>query len=237
MNEPKEQTSIKSFSAKKHLLTRVMSGILVLVPFVVTFFILRFVLVVIMSLVSPIVVVLTPSEFPKYAIAALSVLLLIGFLYLIGTIATYSLGNKFLGLMEIAFLKIPLLKTIYGSAKTAVSALSFTQSASFTAVVLIQFPKDGFWSIGFVTGSTMDANGEEYFKLFIPTTPNPTSGFFEIVRKDKVVRTKLTIEQGIQTIVSGGILFPKSIPLATGETISTDDSATGSPDKTNGGDN
>ena len=196
------------------------SGILLRIPFVVTLLVLRLAVGTISSLMSPLIGMFAPYGIPRPLITLLSIILLFVIVYFTGAVATYTIGKHLLSLAESVFLRIPLLKTVYSSTKTAISALSFTQRASFRSVVLIQFPKDGFWSIGFVTGTSVSASGQEFLKIFIPTTPNPTTGFFELVRKSDVLQTDLSVEDGIQTIVSGGILFPSVIPEIINSSVS-----------------
>lgn len=201
---------------RRHLVTRTMSGLFVLVPFVVTVVVLRFVFRLVSSLVSPVTTVFVPSGVPQALLVVLSVLLLVLLLYIVGTITASVAGKTLLSLSEALFLRLPLVKTIYSSTKSAIGALSMAQRATFRSVVLLQFPRAGCWSLGFVTGTTTDSGGREYYKIFVPTTPNPTSGYFALLGREDVLETELTVEKGIQTIVSGGILFPSQIPASLG---------------------
>lgn len=81
---------------------------------------------------------------------------------------------------------------------------------------MVEFPRPGMKAVGFLTGSIQDEFGKPYYKVFIPTTPNPTTGFLEIVEQSSVVRSSLTIEEGIGIIMSGGILGPEQMRLHSG---------------------
>lgn len=216
MNEPDPKETRYLPRVRKHLVGRVVAGILVLVPFVVTFLVLRFVLGVIASVVYPVADLIVPAGIPRPVVLVLSLVVLVIVLYIIGTVTAHSLGRRLLGFTETIFMRIPFLKVIFVSVKSAASALSKSEGSSFQSVVLLQFPKDGMWSLGFVTGNVRGSDGCEYLKIFVPTSPNPTSGFFELVRKTEVVQTDLTVEQGIESLVSGGILFPDSVALRQG---------------------
>jgi len=214
MTDRSQNTRHPFHKLKHHLFTNMLSGLLILAPFVVAFLIFRFVLRAVGSFVSPLAHFLPSLNVPAEIITILSVFILLIILYIIGAIGTYSLGKKMLSFSEAIFLKIPILKTVYSSTKTAASTFSMTQSDSFRAVVMIQFPREGFWSLGFMTGITRDEEGREYIKIFVPTAPNPTSGFFQIVSKNDVVLTDLSVEEGFQAILTGGILFPGKLPVA-----------------------
>jgi uncharacterized membrane protein len=95
--------------------------------------------------------------------------------------------------------------------------LSLNREASFHSVVFIEFPKEGYWSFGFVTGVTSDRDGEEYFKVFMPTTPNPTTGFFMMVKQKDVFKTDMSVEDALQSILTGGILFSGRLPMSSSD--------------------
>jgi uncharacterized membrane protein len=89
--------------------------------------------------------------------------------------------------------------------------LSIPESKSIKSVVMVEFPRPGFKSIGFLTGRIKTSDGKEFCKVLIPTTPNPTTGFFELVPSEEVAETNLTIEEAFKMIISGGIVSPDSL--------------------------
>jgi uncharacterized membrane protein len=206
---------------RRHLLGKMLSGLLILVPFIVAVFFLRFAVNLLSSIVAPLATFVDPFGVPRYVITAVSVIVLLVLLYLCGVVTANSLGRKLVGLSEAIFMRVPLLKTVYKSTKTALIAMTMTRRARFRSVVMMQFPKMGFWSLGFVTGSTVDRDGNEYLKVFCPTAPNPTTGFFVILSESEAVDTNLTVEEGIQSIVTGGILFPRELPIDPAITLSS----------------
>jgi len=115
--------------------------------------------------------------------------------------------------LENIIFKIPLFRTIYSGIKQLVEAFSFQEKATFKQVVLVQFPRPGVYSIGFLTSAVpatlAPQPGEPFFNIFIPTTPNPTSGFFIIVPEREILTIDLTGQEAITLIISGGIIQPE----------------------------
>ena len=120
------------------------------------------------------------------------------------------IGKKFFDKIEDRFLfKIPIFSTIYKTIKQIVDTVSNPDKNSFKKVVMVEFPRKGVWTIGFVTGESVDKNNNEYYHVIVPTTPNPTSAYLLFVLKEDVKGTDLTIDEGIKTIISGGVLSSK----------------------------
>ena len=137
--------------------------------------------------------------------------ILIVLVFGLGILTSHFLGRWFWTRFENILMQIPLLRTIYSSSREVVGVFRGSNLDNFKEVVLIEFPRVGMKSLGFVTGVVIDDKGNDCFKIFIPTTPNPTSGFLEIVEKSKIVRCKMSVEDGIRMIMSGGILGPESL--------------------------
>ena len=117
------------------------------------------------------------------------------------------IGKKFFDKIEDRFLfKIPIFSSIYKTIKQIVDTVSNPDKNSFKKVVMVEFPRKGVWTIGFVTGESVDKNNNEYYHVIVPTTPNPTSAYLLFVLKNDVKGTDLTIDEGIKTIISGGVL-------------------------------
>jgi uncharacterized membrane protein len=205
------------YRLRRHLFAKMLSGLLILIPFFIAYFVLVFVFRMILHVVSPILRLGLYSGMPESIVTILSVIILIFIVYLFGVLATYSFGRKIVKLTETLLLKIPLLKNVFSASKTAISALSINREASFHSVVFIEFPKEGCWSFGFVTGVTSDKDGEEYFKVFMPTTPNPTTGFLMIVKQKDVIKTDMSVEDALQSILTGGILFSGRLPMSSSD--------------------
>jgi uncharacterized membrane protein len=209
---------------------RIVSGIFLLLPFAVTILIIRWLFDLVFTLLNPLVVkflgyisrIPHVGVIPETARAAivtiLTIFLLLFLLYLVGSIARWVIVRRFVEAGETILLKIPLVRTIYSATQQVVKAVSLPGKGSFKSVVMVEFPRPGFRALGFLTGTMTDVQGQKYIKVFIPTTPNPTTGFFEIVPAEEVIETTLTVEEAFSMIISGGLVSPSNyqIPLPTG---------------------
>jgi uncharacterized membrane protein len=143
------------------------------------------------------------------------VLTLLGF-YLLGWATTQVIGKRLLGWLELLLDRIPLVKAIYGSVKRLVAAFSAT-GGSAQRVVLIGFPSEEMKTIGLVTRTLVDRRtGEELAVVYVPTSPNPTSGYIEIVPVSKVVATDWTLDDAMRFVISGGATAPGNIDFKCG---------------------
>ena len=199
---------------------RLVSGIFVIVPFAVTVVIIRWLFLKLADILRPIVakaldflsqvhvIQQWPEIYVKYTVSLATILLLLFLIYLIGMIGKAVAGRRLLALGEKIVLKIPLVRTIYSATKQVTTSLAMPDSTAFKSVVLVEFPRKGFYAVGFLTGTLKDSSGRTFCKVFIPTTPNPTTGFFELISADEVLQTEMTIEEAFKMIISGGILSP-----------------------------
>ena len=142
----------------------------------------------------------------------------IALITLIGRATRHYIGRKAIQFLDNWLLKIPLLNKIYGAVKQVNDALSPNNRSSFKHVVLIDFPKPGTKAIGFQTGDPQPMppgrEGPKLIGVFVPTTPNPTSGFLVFVPETEVTRLTMSVADGIKFIVSLGVISPDSLPPA-----------------------
>ncbi|MCK5877192.1 MAG: DUF502 domain-containing protein [Candidatus Marithrix sp.] len=132
-------------------------------------------------------------------------------LYLLGWMATLVIGKRIIKLLDLIIEQVPFVKTIYGSTKKFLSALQ-TEPGNVQRVVLINFPSSEMKTVGFVTRIlTDDHTGQELAAVYVPTTPNPTSGYLEIVPIDKIISTDWTVDEAMAFIISGGTVAPDSL--------------------------
>lgn len=147
----------------------------------------------------------------------LAVIVVVLAIYLIGLIATRVIGRKVLNAVESLVTRLPLVETVYGSIKKLVSALQ-TKPENVERVVLINFPHTEMKAVGLVTRTFTDADtGKPLAAVYVPTTPNPTSGYLEIVPVDQLVSTDWNMDEAMNFVISGGAIAPDSIPF-TGRT-------------------
>lgn len=184
------------------------SGLLLILPLIITVLILRFLFGMISTLFSPILEHIYPT-IPIWLTRTMSIAILLIFICGMGVLTNHFLGRWFWNRFEHFLLQIPLLRSIYSSSREVVGVFRGSNRTNFKEVVMIEYPRAGMKALGFVTGTVIDDKGIDCFKVFIPSTPNPTTGFLEIVEKSQVVRCNLSVEDGIKMIMSGGILGPE----------------------------
>lgn len=138
--------------------------------------------------------------------------LAVGLVALVGWMARYYIGKRFIGWLDATMLRLPLLNKIYGTVKQVNEAFSSTKKTAFKTVVLIEFPREGLYSVGFITGEqhaeVQARTRERVVSVFVPTTPNPTTGFLVLVPEDKLTRLDMSVAEGIKFIISLGSIAP-----------------------------
>ena len=148
-----------------------------------------------------------PFEIPGFGLITVFI-----FFAIIGFITTGLLGRIFSSFIEKVLSKMPVLRNIYSGLKQLFEAILAKKSNSFREVVLLEYPRKGIWAMGFLTGETKgEVNRKtknQMANIFLPTTPNPTSGFLLFVPKKDILRLTMTVEEGIKMIISAGMLTP-----------------------------
>ena len=189
--------------------TRFIAGLLVVTPLWLTYVALKFFFRTLDSFFAPLV-----KHSFGFSIPGLGFVLLIAFIYLIGMITSNILGRSLVHFWESLLIRIPFVKNVYQGAKQLIHTLSLSKSAGFKRVVLVEYPRAGLLAVGFVTNSIQDkSTGKRFIVVFIPHTPSPTSGMFEIVPENEVIETHLTVEEGIKMVISGGLVTPDGFAL------------------------
>ena len=150
---------------------------------------------------------------PMYWYWSLVALLLAVFLIgLVGGMARYYIGKKMIQLVDHLLLQVPFLNRIYSTVKQVKEAFASSGKSSFKQVVLIEFPHPGLYSLGFITGDqhpeVQAKTGEKVVSVFVPTTPNPTSGFLVLVTEDKLIKLEMPVAEAIKLIISLGAVTP-----------------------------
>ena len=135
---------------------------------------------------------------------------------LVGGLARHYFGKKLIELVDLALLRVPLLGKIYSAIKQVNEAFSPSSKSSFKQVVLVEFPRAGQYSVGFVTGEdhreVQQKTRERVLSVFVPTTPNPTSGFLVLVPENEITRLDMSVADGIKFIISLGAIAPEFTP-------------------------
>lgn len=182
--------------------TRIFAGLLAIVPIAVTFWILKFLFTFLDSLASPFL------KKVGVEIPGLGIILTLLFIFVLGLFITNVLGKTLFNWGEKILAKLPIVNTIYNTIKQITSAFSGSTVKSFQQVIFIQYPREGLWTMCFVTNQSKNENGDTFYHVFVPTTPNPTSGVFIVIPKKDAIHPDISVEDGLKAIISGGILDP-----------------------------
>ncbi len=202
----------------RHLRAKIFTGILVILPLGITFFILKFVFNTLDGILDPLMPRLTVYLFNReYLIPGLGIIGFFLLLYLIGVIATNVLGRKLVNWGDRLFTNIPVVKNIYLSSKQLTDAFSASRKGAFRQAVFVEFPQEGNYVIGFVTNELTDLEHQTKVTVFVPTAFVPPQGFLLFLPKEKILPSQLTIEEAIKAIMSVGIVTPHtlSVPLSS----------------------
>lgn len=190
------------------------TGILVTAPVMITFFVAYKLIVFIDVSVNKVLPPqFKPDNFLPFTVPGLGIIILVVALTLIGMFAAGFLGKFFLRLGEWIVYKMPFISSVYSVLKQIFETFLSNKSNAFKQVVLLEYPRKGIWILGFVSTDTEGEVKEhlqtEMINVFIPTTPNPTSGFLIFVPKSDVVPLDMSVEDGIKFVISGGIVSPE----------------------------
>ena len=191
-----------------HLKTYVFRGILAVIPVALTVFAIGFLYHTIDKRVTGIV-----DNFFGFAFPGLGIIIVLIILYLIGLGVSNVIGKQILGTAEKITGRIPLIKTTYKVGKQLSTTLSLPEREIFKRAVLVEYLRPGIWTIGFVTGHIIDNKNpdEKYLKVFVPTPPNPASGTMVIVKESETRDPGWTIDEALQSVISGGIIGPDEL--------------------------
>jgi len=148
------------------------------------------------------------NKVPSYVPQVAGFILTILFIYLIGILVSNVLGNRLYIWIENVLSRIPVVKSVYRTIKQITTSLSSPDRQAFKKVVFIEYPRKGIWTLTMVTGESTNQDGDEYYHIFVPTTPNPTSGYLLYVPQKDAHETNISIEEGLKIIISGGMLAP-----------------------------
>ncbi|MGE0823319.1 MAG: DUF502 domain-containing protein [Candidatus Binatia bacterium] len=211
-----------SATANPHFVRRTfLTGLLILLPLFVTYLLVAFLFNLFASAGAPLVSGLARLIGPNHSIwieslgPVVNLVLSFTVIFVLGLVGTNILGRRLIGAFETLLLRLPLVKTIYGSVKRMVDTFQ-TPGGSFQRVVLVQYPSKGLWMIGFVAAERSDtlhlAATDTVLAVFIPTTPNPTSGFLVLVSPEDVVDVDYSVEEAFTFIMSSGIVGKDFVP-------------------------
>jgi uncharacterized membrane protein len=194
-------------SLKRYFLT----GLLVITPIWGTVLILKTLFVAVDGIIGDALA----QVMPNYYVPGLGILTLVILIFTTGLLAANIIGGQIVALWEELLHRVPVVRGIYATLKAMMDILSFKEKGKYNRVVLIQFPKNGHYCFAFVTGITQgeiqQISPDPLLNVYVPTSPNPTSGYFLLVPEKEVISLDITVEEAMKLIVSGGLYSPPSL--------------------------
>lgn len=191
----------------KHLKIHIFRGLLAVIPIGLCYLVIRFFYLTIDTRITKLI-----DRWLGFRIPGLGILLVLVTLYLLGLAASNWAGRRAFGLVDLVTARIPLIKTVYTLGKQLADALALPEKGAFKRVVMVEHFRPGVWSIGFVTAIMRDREkGEDMVRVFIPTAPNPTSGFVVMLRTSQVREVDWSVSEAMNSIISGGMVGPDQI--------------------------
>ena len=222
MEEPEE----RSFGMKiaRHVRATLIAGVLILVPVAITYVLFFWVFNSIDGLLQPIIEEITDRHIP-----GLGLLVLLIIVYLLGLIWTKRLGRRTIRTLQLFLLKIPLIGAVYGPARKLIESFTGESTAGFKRVVVVEYPKQDTWMIGFLTGISNVVPGTTMGVIYLPTAPTPNSGWVAMVPIQNIYDTTMTVREAMSMVLSGGISSPVQIDLRPMDPLEVAEFATVGP--------
>ncbi len=197
---------------RSRLRTYFIAGLLVFLPIVVTVSVLLWFIRVLDGLLGPIFTEVLGHPVPGLGLAGL-VIVILG----LGVLATNVLGRRLVAGFDRLMLRIPLARVIYSATKQISDSILIRNKAAFQRPCLIEWPRQGLYTVGFVTGESRPGSqaggSKRVFHVFVIGTPNPTTGFLMLVPEDQLQPLEMSVEEALKLVISGGIVSPSTIPI------------------------
>ncbi|MDP2257758.1 MAG: DUF502 domain-containing protein [Polaromonas sp.] len=189
-----------------------LSGLLVLVPLAITLFVLDWIVGVLDQTLLILPVAWHPDRLLGLHIPGFGVLLTLVIVLLMGAIASNFLGKKLVLLGNALLSRIPIVRSIYSSVKQVSDTVFSENGHAFRKALLVQWPREGVWTIGFLTGlpggDVVNHLPGDYLSVYVPTTPNPTGGYFVMLKKSECIELKMSVDQALTYVISMGVVVP-----------------------------
>ncbi|MDP6804965.1 MAG: DUF502 domain-containing protein [Rhodospirillales bacterium] len=206
-----EKPSRNRFGAR--LRTYFFAGILVTAPISITFYLAWLLISFVDRRITPLIPEqYNPESYLPFALPGLGVVIMVVGLTLIGAVTAGFVGRLWMRISERLLSGMPVIRNIYATVKQIIETIVAQKSQAFREAVLVEYPRRGIWAIGFMTGKTegevQNLTKETVTNVFLPTTPNPTSGFLLFVPTKDLVPLSMTVEEAIKMVISGGIVTP-----------------------------
>lgn len=190
------------------------AGLLVVAPLYLSYYILSIMVRFADRIIAFLPEKFHPDTYLPFHIPGLGIIITILLLLLVGVFATNLFGRKLLHWWEKILARIPLIRTVYTGTKQFIETFFVTNRGGFRGVVLIEYPRKGIYSVGFVTGPSkgevQTLTQRKVLNIFLPTTPNPTSGWYMLIPEEDTIPLKMSVEEAFKLIISGGMVTPEN---------------------------
>ncbi|MFC2072105.1 DUF502 domain-containing protein [Chloroflexota bacterium] len=190
----------------RQLRKQFLTGALAVVPLTVTILVLVWVFTTIDGYLQPVIKPILGRSIPGVGFGVTIVLI-----YLVGVIASNVFGKRLISYGESLVARVPLVRPLYTGVKQLMDSFSTPGKTGFIQTVLVEFPRKDIWTIGFITKELRAQSGETQLNIFVPTSPNPMSGFLQIVGEGEVIRTDISVESALGMVVSAGKISPQEV--------------------------
>ena len=195
----------------------IFTGLLSILPLAATYWIVLKLFQLFSTPGAAIVEFIFKDKVPKYIPELTGFILTILFISFAGIVVSNVLGKRIYAWFETVLSRIPVVNVLYRTIKQITSSLSGPNRQAFKKVVYIEYPRKGIWTLTMVTGESINKTGEKYYHIFVPTTPNPTSGFMLYIPQNDTLETEMSVEEGLKIIISGGMLAPGTNQLVSSD--------------------
>lgn len=193
-----------------------LAGLLVLVPLAITLAVLNWIVALLDQTLEILPGSWHPDKVLGFHLPGFGVLLTLGIVLLMGAIASNFLGRKLLMLGNALMRRIPIVRSIYSSVKQVSDTLFSENGNAFRKALLVQWPREGVWTIGFLTGlpggDVINHLPTDYLSVYVPTTPNPTGGYFVMLKKTECIELKMSVDEALTYVISMGVVVPAARP-------------------------
>ena len=222
---PKPQQKKKALSFAQRMRAYLMTGILVVAPISITLYLAWIFIGFVDDRVTPLIPAkYNPETYLPFALPGLGLLVLTVALILVGAATAGFFGRLWTRVSEQILGRMPVIRNVYSAVKQILETVLAQQSNAFREAVLVEYPRRGIWAIAFITGRTegevQNITEEECINIFLPTTPNPTSGFLLFVPQKDLIRLDMSVEEAIKMVISGGIVTPPDRRSEAEKTVS-----------------
>jgi uncharacterized membrane protein len=195
-----------------HLKKYFITGLLIWLPLAITYMVIAWIVGTLDAILLWLPAEYQPSRYIGFDIPGVGVVASLLLVFFTGLVAANVLGQKLVQLWEALLARIPVVKSIYYSVKQVSDTVFSSSGQAFRKALLVQYPREGVWTIAFLTGQPGGDAAEhlrgDYVSVYVPTTPNPTSGFFLMMRRSEVVELDMSVDDALKYIISMGVVAP-----------------------------